>query len=275
MLEQTYAAGDIIFREGDPSELAYVLGTGMVAITRAAPEGEVVLAELKAGAIFGEMGLVDERPRSASATAVSAVTLGVMSREHFLYTIHHDPSKALDYLHVLFERLRMMNARVYAAEQSQSAVTPDTVIAPPDPSITQPTPSEKLPPTELVAPLEPPMLKAASSLAEQLVPEMIAVDDPPYRIGRASKYSEGIGRNDLILPDRSPYTVSRYHLAIDQQRGHWVICDRGSYLGTIVNGEPIGGRRRSGIAMLNVGENTIIVGDSTSPYRFTLILPSP
>lgn len=63
------AAGQYLFREGDPSDACYVLKSGKVAITKAKGNSEIELAELRTGQMFGEMAFFDNKPRSASAKA--------------------------------------------------------------------------------------------------------------------------------------------------------------------------------------------------------------
>jgi CRP-like cAMP-binding protein len=117
-LEQDYDEGALVFKEGDPSDLAFVILSGRVAIVRKSPQGELTLAELGTGAMFGEMSLVDERPRSAGARAITSLRLQPLTREHFLFQILHEPQQAMGHLQVLFERLRTMNARLFEAESA-------------------------------------------------------------------------------------------------------------------------------------------------------------
>jgi len=62
--------GDILFREGDPSDAMYVIKSGRIAITKSKGTGEIVLAELKPGEMLGEMAFFDNKPRSAGAKAI-------------------------------------------------------------------------------------------------------------------------------------------------------------------------------------------------------------
>lgn len=96
----------------------------------------------------------------------------------------------------------------------------------------------------------------------------------PFRVGRASEHESDapLAINDLGLEDDGPYTVSRTHFSIDQLGGQVVIQDRGSYLGTIVNGRVIGGHQRDGETVLDEGDNEVIVGRQRSPYRFKVIV---
>src|ERR1700726_3746394 len=64
------AKGEILFREGDPSDAMYVIKGGRIAITKAKGSGEIILAEKKAGEMLGEMAFFDDKPRSAGAKAI-------------------------------------------------------------------------------------------------------------------------------------------------------------------------------------------------------------
>lgn len=61
--------GEILFREGDPSDAMYVIKKGSIAITKAKGSSEIILAELRPGEMLGEMAFFDNKPRSAGAKA--------------------------------------------------------------------------------------------------------------------------------------------------------------------------------------------------------------
>ncbi len=63
--------GDILFREGDTSDAAYVIKSGRIAIVRPKGNGEIVLAEKKTGEMLGEMAFFDGKARSATAKAIA------------------------------------------------------------------------------------------------------------------------------------------------------------------------------------------------------------
>jgi CRP/FNR family cyclic AMP-dependent transcriptional regulator len=62
--------GEILFREGDPSDCMYVIKSGSIAIMKTKGSGEISLAELRAGDMLGEMAFFDNKPRSAGARAL-------------------------------------------------------------------------------------------------------------------------------------------------------------------------------------------------------------
>ena len=74
-----FYAGHKIFAEGDRGDRAYLIQTGHVDIIK----NEMPLAKLGPGELFGEMALVDDKPRMASAVAADDVSLVIISRETF------------------------------------------------------------------------------------------------------------------------------------------------------------------------------------------------
>jgi putative ABC transport system ATP-binding protein len=69
------AAGELLFRQGDPSDLIYIVDTGEMEIVRDTPDGELLLATLGPGDHLGEMGPLFGLPRSASVRARTDATL--------------------------------------------------------------------------------------------------------------------------------------------------------------------------------------------------------
>ncbi|MBM3584408.1 MAG: cyclic nucleotide-binding domain-containing protein [Alphaproteobacteria bacterium] len=73
-----YLRGKDIFREGDPGHNAYLVEAGMVEIWKALGDRRVVLGHVGPGGVFGEMALIDETPRMATATALGSTTCVVI-----------------------------------------------------------------------------------------------------------------------------------------------------------------------------------------------------
>ena len=110
MTSVTIRRGEILFNEGDEGNQLYVVTEGKVKLGRTSPDGrENLLAILGPSQMFGELSLFDPGPRSATATAVTDVTLRSLSHDALLplLTEHPDVSRAL--LHQLAARLRRTN----------------------------------------------------------------------------------------------------------------------------------------------------------------------
>lgn len=81
LLRQHFMAGDVIFREGDIGDDAYLVEHGKVSITRQHGDEQRAVATIDVGGIFGELALIDSMPRSASATAAEDASLIRISRD--------------------------------------------------------------------------------------------------------------------------------------------------------------------------------------------------
>src|SRR6266478_6429441 len=82
-LEKEYRPGETIFTEGEPGKALFIVLTGSVLICRALHEGEENLATLGAGSYFGELALIDDQPRFASARAAEPSLLLMLYRSDF------------------------------------------------------------------------------------------------------------------------------------------------------------------------------------------------
>ena len=100
-------ARSVLFRAGDAGNAMYLIEGGRVRIHVRDSEGhDVTLAELARGDFFGEMAILDRKPRSASATVLEDARLAVLSRDDFLAFVRNNPNVALEMLSAIGERLR-------------------------------------------------------------------------------------------------------------------------------------------------------------------------
>jgi CRP/FNR family cyclic AMP-dependent transcriptional regulator len=102
---RSFRAGETIFREGDTATELYVIERGRVKISL----GNRLLDELDDNGIFGEMALIDNEPRSATATAATDVTLVPVTEKQFLFLVSNTPFFALKVMRVMADRLRVSN----------------------------------------------------------------------------------------------------------------------------------------------------------------------
>jgi CRP/FNR family transcriptional regulator, cyclic AMP receptor protein len=98
-----FKAGTIIFHRGDAAREMFVIKSGQVRIQL----GNRTLSELPADSIFGEMALIDNEPRSATAVAITDVELVPVSEQQFLFMVGQTPYFALKVMRVLAHRLRV------------------------------------------------------------------------------------------------------------------------------------------------------------------------
>jgi CRP/FNR family cyclic AMP-dependent transcriptional regulator len=98
----------VIYREGDPGDSLYVILDGEVDIT----VHNRHVWRLKAGEVFGEMALVESRPRSAMAVAYSNCRLLAINEHRFLFLVAQTPFFALGLFRLMASRLRAMDETV-------------------------------------------------------------------------------------------------------------------------------------------------------------------
>ena len=111
---QNYRKSEVIFEEGSTGSEMYLIHSGGVLLSvRHNRNHQSPLAVLKPGDFFGEMALVDDSPRSATASAVEDNTeLIVIDRARFLFMVRQQPEFALSLMHTLCQRLRDMDKRL-------------------------------------------------------------------------------------------------------------------------------------------------------------------
>ena len=105
-VEQSYQPGQEILRQGDTGVGAFIIRSGKVEIVQEKDGNVTQLATLGPGEVFGEMALLDEFPRSASARAVEPTTCLGIQRWHFKGILESHPQLALALLPILTRRIR-------------------------------------------------------------------------------------------------------------------------------------------------------------------------
>jgi CRP/FNR family transcriptional regulator, cyclic AMP receptor protein len=118
----TYKKGDIIFCEYEPGDSFYLIQTGRVQIVKIMDDIEKIIDILNPGEIFGEMAILEEAPRSASAIALDAVKMLAFTRENFEVLMMGNPQIAL-------KLLKLFTKRIYDQKRRFMILTLDDVQA--------------------------------------------------------------------------------------------------------------------------------------------------
>jgi CRP-like cAMP-binding protein len=102
---RTYPKDTMIFSENMPGKEMYIIQKGSVKITKIVNDNEVLLAVLKQGDMFGEMSLIESRPRSASAIAYDDAILLAVNKENFARMVQSQPQIIARLTTTLAERI--------------------------------------------------------------------------------------------------------------------------------------------------------------------------
>ncbi len=193
-----FKPGEVIIREDDIGETAYIVETGRVDVTKEKNGKKIYLGYMTAGDIFGEMSIIDDQPRSATVTAVEKTSVKEIHRDEFLEILQKDQDAAVRILKTLFNRLREINIQVLqnrATQQGPRKVAEFDAI------------KEDLS-NEIQVTLEGLTPYAVTSLPAN----PYNINSFPFRIGRRSL--DRLAHNDLAIPDGMPYQISRHHVRV-------------------------------------------------------------
>lgn len=216
-------------------------------------DGEVAISvndtevvRLHAGELFGKSGVLEARPRSATATAVVATTLLVTEADTFITAFGMNNERALALVKLLCSRLRSTTARAaQAGHLAQTAEEPEAPIRlfPDD---------ERLSTTYHMAPVDVVLL--------------------PFQVG--NRYGgEAIpvaSNRSIVIPAHGRSEFAAPHFEIVRRDGRIGVRDLGSSAGTIVNGISINRMTNWSFVALRPGDNTVIAGTAHSPFRFRI-----
>jgi len=111
--EKSYPKGSVILFEDDPGDSLFVVREGRVKVVLIGEDGrEVILGVLGVGEYFGELSLIDDRPRSAHVIAMEDSNLLVLRRDDFRKRVESSPSVAWSLLTELSRRLRRADDKI-------------------------------------------------------------------------------------------------------------------------------------------------------------------
>jgi CRP/FNR family transcriptional regulator len=119
-LGKVYESGEVIVRQGDVGDCMYVIQAGEVEVLSETDGGDVRLAVLGAGDLFGEMAIFDREVRSATVRALGEARLLTVDGKTFMRRIAEDPSLAFRVVQKMSRRIRELNTEV-ARARSQTA----------------------------------------------------------------------------------------------------------------------------------------------------------
>lgn len=109
---RTFDAGEVLFREDEPGNTMFVIQAGQVRITKSTRDGTKTLAILGAGEFFGEMAILNAKPRNATAEAISPLRVLVIDAKTFGQMVVSNAEIAVRLIKRLARRLDSANALI-------------------------------------------------------------------------------------------------------------------------------------------------------------------
>ncbi len=111
-LGKVYADGAAIVRQGELGDAMFAIQSGQVEVLRETPAGEVGVAVLGPGDLFGEMAILEKEVRSATVRARGEARVLTIDKKTFLRRVQEDPSLAFNLARMLCARVRALDAEV-------------------------------------------------------------------------------------------------------------------------------------------------------------------
>ena len=122
--KRSFSKGEIVFQQGEPGECAYFIKEGTIEISIQSEQGPIVIANLSAGDLFGEMALIDGKPRSATARAIAPTQLTEISLQYLEEHLKDVDDMARLLLKVVIGRYREMRGCLEHVMQGHGFPTP-------------------------------------------------------------------------------------------------------------------------------------------------------
>jgi len=249
MERKKYKKGTVIIEKGAIDNCAYIIASGKIEIT--GPDD--VKTELKENQIFGEMNLLEDKPGTETVKAIKTSELDIITRKELNSFLKKDDNPLLNIISTLLERIKKADETLTEKHEVNEA-------------------GEKIVDRRYL------VISGLNEISsDALRSRKVEVRTFPYRVGRFTvddvksnaqkenedKHKEKPGANDLYMYEDGPnYYISINHFVLDKKEGEFVLIDRGSRSGILVDDIPVKG------SCVLKEENQIIIGSSYSPFLF-------
>jgi CRP-like cAMP-binding protein len=122
--EKEVRAGEVVFREDDLGEEMYLVRSGQVGIRQELEDGPAILERVEPGGYFGEMAIIDDLPRTATAVAEVDTSLLVLHKNDFRTAVMDYPDIAFEIFREFTRRLRRTDRRYRELLQESRRLQP-------------------------------------------------------------------------------------------------------------------------------------------------------
>ncbi|NDD56702.1 MAG: hypothetical protein EBZ44_03115 [Verrucomicrobia bacterium] len=264
-----FAEGQTIFRQGETSDKFYIIRSGQVVLTREANGASSEIGKAGPGEVIGEMGVLQNLPRSATAVAKGRVWLYGMT----LADLTDKRSDGQDHpgsvvSRVLAQRLRQSMEKLdqAALEKLGAPLAPVTM----SPSATSATPSGSSPVTVKVG------LRMGWRNGDQVQwSGQGSVHQLPMIFGRGPGPASTVPGTEIVLIEENPpQRLAPLQFALELRNGAVVLKDEQSPHGTEVSGVSVGPSFGMTEVQLPPGTHVLVAGGEGSPYVLALDIPA-
>jgi CRP-like cAMP-binding protein len=107
-----YAKGQVVVKQGETGDCMFAIQSGRLEVVKEDGKGEVRVALLEQGDIFGEMAIFEREVRSATVRALDEARVLTVDKKTFLRRIQEDPSIALNLVRMMSQRIRRLSSEV-------------------------------------------------------------------------------------------------------------------------------------------------------------------
>lgn len=257
-----FGEGQVIFKQGEPSDKFFIIRSGQVLLTREANGTTTELGKAGPGEVVGEMGVLQNLPRSATATAKGRVWLYGMT----LSDLADKRSDGQDHpgtivSRVLAQRLRKSMEKLDQATLEKLAAP----LAPPPAPAKNPSPS--------------PVVKVAIRMGwrsgDQVQwSEQSSQHTLPMIFGREpGPQGAPVGTEVVLIEENPPQRLAPVQFSLELQNGAVVLRDDQSLHGTEVSGVSVGPSAGMTQVQLPAGTHVLVAGGEGSPYVLALEIP--
>lgn len=260
-----FGDGQVIFRQGEPSDKFYIVRSGQVVLTKDGGGSNSELARVGPGEVIGEMGVLQNLPRTATATAKGRCLLYGMTAQDLLDKRsdgQDHPGSIVS--RVLAQRLRKANEKLEKLESGGGSFREPQKSQPNGPVTATPKNHAKI------------LLRMGWRAGEEVTwGEQVSEHHLPMVFGRKPGPTGVLAGTELVLLDEQPpQWLSPLQFRIECQNGGIFLRDEKSERGNEVSGVSVGPVHGVNQVQLPAGTHVLIAGGEGSPYVLALEIPA-
>jgi hypothetical protein len=257
-----FGEGQVIFKQGEPSDKFFIIRSGQVLLTREANGTTTELGKAGPGEVVGEMGVLQNLPRSATATAKGRVWLYGMT----LSDLADKRSDGQDHPGTIVSRVLAQRLRKSMEKLDQATL--EKLAAPLTP-----------PPAPAKNPSPSPVVKVAIRMGwrsgDQVQwSEQSSQHTLPMIFGREpGPQGAPAGTEVVLIEENPPHRLAPVQFSLELENSAVVLRDDQSLHGTEVSGVSVGPSAGITQVQLPAGTHVLVAGGEGSPYVLALEIP--